>query len=129
MRKIPAIFAIILVSSFVFLSCSKDNDSGDGNIKSRIQGAWYEIAYKNAEGTWKQHLIYPVYLFNSDNTYYYYMDRNDYIKDKSNPLRKGVFSVDGENLSLDGGFKSPVVFSENGNTFQWGGAHLFEKYK
>jgi hypothetical protein len=87
------------------------------------------VAYKDANGSWKQHGVVPIYVFNSDNTYFYFMDRNDYSKDKNDPFRKGAFSIDGDNLSMDGGIKYPVVFSENGNTFQWGGAHTFEKYK
>ena len=109
-----SMFAIMMVAitSVGFVSCSSDSDDDDS---MSIVGVWYETQYWK-DNSWKSSgsSFYYIFEFKSNNTYNVYLTEDNYKTGKT--LLSGTYTFDGNNLTLDGGFKHPVSFSENGQS-------------
>lgn len=134
MSKILSIFAITLVTSFVFVSCSKDDDDG-GSSSSKIIGTWYEVSYwddgafsgnPNTWHTWG-FVSPPVHVFNADKTYKKYMSINAYKNGEV--YISGSYTFDGQNLAINGGYKRKITFTESGDGFEWEQESKCTRYK
>lgn len=109
---------LFIITAFVFMgialsSCSKDDDN---NTPS------YSIV-----GVWKHYTIEWIWVFNSDKTYQKYLSIDSYEK-KKEPAYSGTYTFDGKYISLDGGFKNEVTFSEDGNSVTFDGLAYY-RYK
>ena len=123
MRKL---FLIVLaIMPLAFISCSSDDD--DNSSSSKIVGVWYETdywdtgTYSGNPNTWHTWGFVGGYVheFKADNTYKYYNSVSDYKAGKPNTSNSGTYTFDGQNLAINGGFKSKITFTENGNGFMW----------
>ena len=120
MKRIFLLLAII--PTLFFFSCSDD----DGN-KNSIVGLWQEASFwSTTYNQWMISTSKEIYEFKNDHTYYEYLSEKRY-KNKD-VFKNGTYTFDGKYLTLDGGFKRKVTFSQDGNSFEWEGNYILRKY-
>lgn len=119
MKKL--LLLLLAAVTFSFIGCSKDDEIDT----SKIIGVWYETYYwdtgtfsgnPNTWHTWGFISGY-VHEFLPDKTYKCYSSLSDYKKGEV--YSEGTYSFDGNSLSINGGFKRKITFTESGDGFEW----------
>ena len=119
------LFLLLAIIPFIpLMSCSDDDD--DKNSKNSIIGLWETYSIWS-NGEWNRLYVgNDIYNFKTDNTYSQYSNEEDYKKGKTFAI--GTYNFDGKTLSLNGGFKRKVEFSDDGNSFKWEEYYLLIRY-
>ncbi len=118
---------LFAVCAFLTFSCSDDSDKSH---KNSILGVWVE-SWIWSDGKWKSLLgwRYGIYEFKSDNSFLCYLGEENYKSNNPNEILSGTYTFDGKKLSMNGGFKHDVEFSEDGNQMKIKERAIYDRYK
>ena len=127
---------LLAIMPLTFISCSSSDDDDNNSSSSKIVGVWYETDYwddgavSGTPNTWHTWGFVGGYVheFKADKTYKYYRSVSDYKAGKPDSNYSGTYTFDGQNISVNGGFKRKVTFSENGNVFEWEKTAICARY-
>lgn len=115
-------YAFFLLFSLFIISCGNDDDANYS-----IVGTW-QARSKWYEGAWLKSKDQPVHVFEKDGTYLYYFNKDDYEKGQVFGGKKR-YEFDGKRLSIDGGTKYEVTFSDDGYEVTWADNYIMFRIK